>query len=240
MINQSLKTKIVEEYLEKNISYYELDRKYGIDRNTIAKWVKSSGLETKYFKNVPEDETLRLYIEEKRSVDYISKIFKCSVSPIRRILKKNSIDIRDNSERHIGQVAWNKGRKWDSKMKDRLSKLALKRNWNKDKNPNWKGGITPKMDKRRNWRIVKEWRKKCLLRDNYTCLQCNSTIDLEVNHIVPIRQIKDLKLLADCNNGITLCRNCHKETYQREHKYADFFKELLKNRVNSGKILPKK
>ncbi len=237
MIKDSIRTKIVEEYLDKKISYYELERKYGVNRNTIASWVKNNGVETKYFKSLPENEVVDLYANQKKSVNDIALIFKVSVSPVRRVLKKKGISIRDNSERHIGQPAWNKGKTWNEDMKERLSKLASKRDWIKEKNPNWKGGITPKMDKRRNWRIVKLWRTACLERDNHSCLECGSKERIEVNHIIPIRQIKDLVLLADVENGITLCRNCHKKTYQREHKYADFFKKLLKNRVNSGKTL---
>lgn len=229
MIKQSQKEEIVKEYLEKKISYYELSRKYKINRNTIAKWVKDKGIETDYFIKLPDEIVVNMYSRDKASVQTIADLFQCSINPIKRVLRQNGIKIRDNSERHIGQPAWNKGKKWSEEMKSKLSKLADKRDWVKEKNPNWKGGITSKMDKRRNWRVVKQWRTSCLKRDGFKCLECKSTERLEVNHIVPIRQIQDLKLLADVENGITLCRECHKKTYQKEHIYADFFKQLLKS-----------
>jgi transposase-like protein len=240
MINPSLKEKIIREYLEKKISYYGLEIKYGVNRNTIATWVKLNGFETKYFKNIPEQEVVKLYSKDKKSVEYIAKKFGCSISPVKRVLQKFSIDIRDNSQRHIGQVSWNKGKKWSKSMKDKLSTLAFGRKQTGEDNPNWRGGNRPRFDKRRNWRVVRYWRLECLHRDLNTCLQCGSKNRVEVNHIIPIRQIKDMKLLADVNNGITLCRKCHVKIHYREHQYADFFRELLKNWVNSGKTLYKK
>ena len=56
----------------------------------------------------------------------------------------------------------------------------------------------------------KEWRKNVFDRDSYTCKSCSKIGgNLVAHHIVPYSTNK--KLRFDVNNGITLCRECHKE-----------------------------
>lgn len=54
------------------------------------------------------------------------------------------------------------------------------------------------------------WRVEVLNRDNWKCTNCRSTSKLEVHHIKSVRSYPEFAL--DINNGITLCRKCHKET----------------------------
>jgi len=74
---------------------------------------------------------------------------------------------------------------------------------------NWKGGeslkrvsITP------GWR---KWRKKVYERDKYTCQECGEVGgNLNPHHIKPVALFPNLVFEVD--NGITLCRECHKRT----------------------------
>jgi transcription elongation factor Elf1 len=52
------------------------------------------------------------------------------------------------------------------------------------------------------------WRWSVLLKDNFTCQRCGKRSDLEAHHIVPYHENKELA--TDVNNGLTLCKDCHK------------------------------
>lgn len=63
---------------------------------------------------------------------------------------------------------------------------------------------------KRNVPENKEWRKAVYERDNYTCKACNKVgVQLVAHHIVPYSTNKQLRF--DVDNGITLCKACHKE-----------------------------
>jgi len=78
----------------------------------------------------------------------------------------------------------------------------------------------------RNCPQMKMWRDSIFRRDNYTCTWCSDCRggNLEAHHIKPFililrqREIESLdkailcEELWDINNGITLCKDCHKTT----------------------------
>jgi len=75
----------------------------------------------------------------------------------------------------------------------------------------WKGGITSLYDKIRKSPEYKEWREKILIRDNFTCVECQQIGGLlEVHHIKSFSHYPDLRFVV--SNGVTLCEDCHKET----------------------------
>lgn len=68
----------------------------------------------------------------------------------------------------------------------------------------------------------KEWRKQVYLRDGYRCKMpgCHSTSrDIAAHHIYPKKKYPEKKY--DIQNGISLCRKCHEETYGKEEQYID-------------------
>ena len=114
-------------------------------------------------------------------------------------LSKSHID--KISKSHIGQVAWNKGKKgvqtaWNKGKKgsQTANKSSFKKNmtpWNKGKKTGitfwkgkkrpditgknchlWKGGITPINQKIRTSAEYKLWREAVFKRDKYTCVFC--------------------------------------------------------------------
>lgn len=63
---------------------------------------------------------------------------------------------------------------------------------------------------KRNFPENREWRKAVFERDNYTCKACSKVGGhLVAHHIVPYSTNKKLRFNVD--NGITLCKTCHKE-----------------------------
>jgi hypothetical protein len=103
----------------------------------------------------------------------------------------------------------------------------------------WKGGITKLHDYIRNSLQYKKWMNICMTRDNWTCVTCHKHGgDLQIHHIklfadileqnnIKIRkQARLCKKLWDTNNGITLCKECHK-----------FVHEYLKNNKVNNKPL---
>lgn len=103
-----------------------------------------------------------------------------------------------------------------------------------EKSNNWKNGRTSLYNRIRNCEKNIDWKLNVLIRDNYTCQNCNKKGGyLEVHHLKPFRVIlqeflkhykglspkKDMLILLklsytwkdfwDVNFGITYCKHCH-------------------------------
>ena len=94
-------------------------------------------------------------------------------------------------------------------------------------NPSWKGGVTPLQKTIRTSEKYLKWRTTIFNRDRFQCQYCYSIGNrLNVHHIKPystIIQKNNIKTLQNAyycselwsiDNGITLCKPCHKY----EHK----------------------
>lgn len=78
-----------------------------------------------------------------------------------------------------------------------------------DRNPFWRGGVSPQNKLIRNGKMMMNWRKAVFERDNYTCKVCGKRGgQLHAHHIVEFH--KD-RLNFDVNNGLTAHARCHYE-----------------------------
>lgn len=94
-------------------------------------------------------------------------------------------------------------------------------------NPSWKGD-NRKTSLSKSLRISnkwKEWRKLIFERDNYKCLDCGSGGYIEPHHIIPLRI--DMNKVFDLDNGVTLCKPCHKKVFLKEEEFIDSYKSLV-------------
>ena len=68
----------------------------------------------------------------------------------------------------------------------------------------------------------KRWVRAVKKRDNYTCQVCFAADKpIVAHHIWPFRKFKGLRFAL--HNGITLCDDCHEETYGREIELVNRF-----------------
>lgn len=77
---------------------------------------------------------------------------------------------------------------------------------------NWKGGISEVSKLIRGGEEYNTWRKSVYQRDNWTCKHCDIKQKHPVaHHIKTFKDYPDLRFELD--NGITLCRSCHKKVH---------------------------
>ena len=83
-----------------------------------------------------------------------------------------------------------------------------------ENNGNWKGGITPTLQRIRNSIELHLWREAVFARDNWTCQKCwdNKGGNLNAHHIKTFANYPELRVAID--NGITFCKDCHKEFHR--------------------------
>jgi hypothetical protein len=92
-----------------------------------------------------------------------------------------------------------------------------------DKNPAWKGGITPLRKAIRESTEMYEWKRKVMERDDYRDVNTGERGDLEVHHVIPFEELlskynittleeaKNCKELWDIDNGITMLYENHRK-----------------------------
>ena len=96
-----------------------------------------------------------------------------------------------------------------------------------DKNPKWKGGVSPINHRIRGSIDYALWRTAVFMRDNYTCQKCGHRGgDMHADHIKPFSLYPELRLAID--NGRTLCVECHRQTETYGNKI------YLYKEVNNG------
>jgi hypothetical protein len=117
---------------------------------------------------------------------------------------------------------------WKKKMSDISKKIGSGKRLIHKKGEdhwNWKGGITLLQEKTRKCFQYRQWRSDIFTRDNFTCQECGFrgkylaahhlkpfSVILRENKITTLKEALTCEELWNLNNGITLCRDCHKKT----------------------------
>lgn len=128
-----------------------------------------------------------------------------------------------NRLRHLGKIAWNKGKKGVQVAWNKGKPYPLMSERNRINNPtkrgekhwNWKGGKTLRERKILMSRLeYKQWRINILERDEWTCQNCFiQGVPFEVHHIKSWAEYPELRYVE--TNGITLCLPCHNLTKKK-------------------------
>lgn len=126
--------------------------------------------------------------------------------------KKFSVNHKKSlSKSKIGKIPWNKGKKY-------LQILG-------EKNPNWKGGITPENHRIRSNIENNLWREAVFARDNWTCQKTkNKGGKLQAHHIQNFSKFPELRFAID--NGITLSEKSHQEFHKKYGKQNNTKEQL--------------
>lgn len=92
-----------------------------------------------------------------------------------------------------------------------------------DKNPAWKGGVTPERQrvyKSQEWISIV---KVVYQRDNYVCQRCGSPKHPHAHHIKAWANYPELRL--DPDNLITLCEDCHLWVHSKENTNREYIQD---------------
>ena len=121
----------------------------------------------------------------------------------------------------------NYGKPMTRETKRKLSKAKIGMNTG-ESNCNWKGGITPLNHSIRTNYKYRQWRDDVFTRDDFTCQECGEKgCYLHAHHIetfssiiqkyeiTSIGEALECAELWNINNGITLCKECHKELHKK-------------------------
>lgn len=112
---------------------------------------------------------------------------------------------------------------WKNKFcgKQCAGKAAVKiatdvRDFNRENNPSWKGGVCSKNKLGRTSKNYLLWKDLVFKRDDYTCQICGVKNEyFHADHIEKYSKSEEKRYLI--NNGRTLCRKCHfKITFGKE------------------------
>ena len=169
--------------------------------------------------NHRETKTPIYTIERNRKVGEASKgnKYRLGQNPTEETKEKMK---KSHTGRHQSEMAkrkiaeYHKGLKLSETTKKKMSESHKK--FTGEKNPAWKGGITPINALIRSSLVFDLWREAVFTRDNWTCQKYHiKGGKLCAHHIQNFAEYPELRFAID--NGITLSKKAHKEFH---HKYG--------------------
>jgi len=121
--------------------------------------------------------------------------------------------------------------------KNEISKEKISKKMSGKNNPKYNHNLTEE-ERKKNHNIIGiyNWKNKVKKHDNYTCQKCGykgKKLDgiMESHHINNFSHFKDQR--TDINNGITLCKKCHKIFHKLYGQKSNkkYFSKFLKSKI---------
>lgn len=135
---------------------------------------------------------------------------KLSLKNKGRKLTPEQCETRRKNALKYGSGKWMKGKKLSSVTRLKQSESASGNNhWN------WKDGQHQRNILIRYSIEYRLWREAVFARDNWTCNKCRvKGGKLNAHHVKRFSLYPELRFAID--NGVTLCKSCHKEVHRKK------------------------
>lgn len=142
------------------------------------------------------------------SDDHKKNIAASLIGNTRNTGKKRSEETKNElKEKWKNLVVWNKG---TTGLTTANRGSFKKGEYTKDKNVNWKGGISTENEIIRGSEQGKQWKRAVILRDNFCCQRCGEQRHKRVTAHHILNFANHVELRFEVTNGITFCFDCHK------------------------------
>jgi 5-methylcytosine-specific restriction endonuclease McrA len=154
--------------------------------------------------------------ENTKSMARVAAELGCSIGNVFNVLKRNGVQtslkgrtlpeaqrLKVIKTLKHGQML---GKTHSKQTKDRMS--AMRKG---ELNANYKGGRTAEIRKLRRTRDYVKWAETVKRKAGNKCVECGANKSLCAHHIVPIKD--DRAKIFDIDNGVCLCRDCHKKAH---------------------------
>ena len=162
-------------------------------------------------------EAKKRSIKNKTGLNGIAEEAGISYHTARKWIKKHNLQFT-KKEVASYTTAWNKG-KFGYKTKPDSEETRNKKSVSANKGAQsnlWKGGVNRKFRQQVTDYIAKH-RNQFFKKFNYSCNKCNSNINLELHHKIPVYQNKSKAF--DLNNIEVLCKECHTSWHKKNGDY---------------------
>lgn len=234
---------IIKIYLQGKDGSYKIAKKFNCNFRTILRLLKRNNIKiinhtkfkknnitwntgltkktNKSLRNQGEKISIKLKQYYKEHPEALDKIRKNGIG------KTHTEKWKENHKKLMTEKNPFKGKKHTKETKKHLREVKLSKTG--EETNNWQGGKTTLNNLIRSNDKSSAWTSQVFVRDNFTCQKCfkksgrlnahhkkRLSLILKDNHISSLKQAINCKEIWDINNGITLCKDCHKKETIKE------------------------